>query len=221
MWTAVLVLALAAVPAPPIPSEPVVLAVQGAGLDFELRLERVPADFRPPGAPRDRASDYADYSRAGRLLLRKAALLGPSPSGDFVVPAGDYETGLVPSASGLPALKLTGANGLSLRLALVAAPARTPRPAALDAEGIPGDASWTLLVHLPTVSAMAVLRPAPPPSAPAPKPAPAELAEIPSPTPAAATERPSEPAGRPSRSERIRQRVEAREQRDKETPRRP
>ena len=135
----------------------------GAG-EVTLRLEALRGRLLRGPLGRSRLVDLADYSHAGVLTTTCELRLGPRASGPVRVPPGTYEVSFSSDGpEGLPTLGLLSEEGLSLRLVLPRASRPAEKSRILHAESLAADgaASWPLVVHLPTVSALLVLVPAP------------------------------------------------------------
>ena len=131
---------------------------------FRLEMSPIRGDVHRMGGARPRLLDFADYSRAGSLVVHRELALGPLPGGPAIVPPGRYSVSLsVSGPEGLPVLSLASADGLRLRIPMVSAPRPAERPRSLSAvalaEGQGASVSLPLAIHLPTVSGLILLGP--------------------------------------------------------------
>lgn len=148
------------------PAEPSVIEESfGGSPGFRLVMQAIAGQVQRMGGARGGLFDLADYSRAGTLTAHRTLAVGPLLSGPALIPAGEYRLSLVVSGrEGLPVLSLMSADGLRLRIPLVAAPRPVRAPERLRAVSLAGEGGGTvsvpLALHLPTVSGLVVLGPA-------------------------------------------------------------
>ena len=137
----------------------------GGAPAFRLELAPIPGDVHRMGGAKTRLLDFADYSEAGTLEVQRALALGPLATGPALIPPGRYRVSLsVSGPEGLPVLGLASAEGLRLRIPMIAAPRPAARPTSLSLVSLGNEQGATvslpLAIHLPTASGLLVIGPA-------------------------------------------------------------